>query len=154
MYAAFKRRLYPNGRPGPLARWLNAGWAALHAWGVAPDWLVTLEVPGRRSGRLIRFPLVMVVVDGERYLASMLGPQALWVQNVAAAAGRARLLHGKRETVRLVLVPIAARPRLIKAYLQVAPGARPHIAIDKDAPVEAFAGIAAQVPVFRIEPLD
>lgn len=151
MYAAFKRGLYPNGRPGPLARWLNDGWAALHTLGIAPDRLVTLEVVGRRSGRRIRFPLVMAMVDGERYLAAMLGPEALWVRNVEAAGGRARLLHGKREEVRLTLVPVEARPRLIKAYLQVAPGARPHIAVDKDAPLESFADIAAQVPVFRVE---
>ncbi|HRE26413.1 MAG TPA: hypothetical protein PK954_07245, partial [Anaerolineales bacterium] len=92
LFEVTKRWLYAHGRPNPLARWLNAGWAAVHAWGVAPNWLVTLEVVGRRSGRVIRFPLVMAVVDGERYLASMLGPKALWVQNVAAAEGRARLL--------------------------------------------------------------
>ena len=153
MYAAFKRGLYPNGRPGPLARWLNEGWATLHALGIAPNRLVTLEVVGRRSGRRIRFPLVMAVVDGERYLAAMLGPGSLWVRNVEAADGRARVLHGKREEVRLAPVPVEARPRLIKAYLQVAPGARPHIAIDKDAPLEAFAAIAAHVPVFRLEPV-
>ena len=152
MFNTLKRRLYPNGRPNTLARLLNAGWAALHAWGIAPNWLVTLEVVGRRSGRTIRFPLVLAVVDGERYLASMLGPGALWVRNVEAAGGRARLLHGKREEVRLVPVPIEARPRLIKAYLQVAPGARPHVAIDKDAPLAAFVDIAEQVPVFRLEP--
>lgn len=152
MYAAVKRRLYPKGRPGPLARWLNDGWATLHALGIAPNWLVTLEVVGRRSGRRIRFPLVMAVVDGDRYLAAMLGPEALWVRNVEAADGRARLLHGRREEVRLVAVPVGDRPRLIKAYLQVAPGARPHIPVDKDAPLEAFGEIAERVPVYRIEP--
>jgi len=152
LFEVTKRWLYAHGRPNPLARWLNAGWAAVHAWGVAPNWLVTLEVVGRRSGRVIRFPLVMAVVDGERYLASMLGPKALWVQNVAAAEGRARLLHGKREAVRLVSVPVADRAPVLKAYLQVAPGARPHVPIDKDAPLEAFAAIAEQVPVYRVEP--
>jgi deazaflavin-dependent oxidoreductase (nitroreductase family) len=59
-----------------MARALNRLSATVHALGVAPDYLVTLEVTGRRSGRPISFPLVMVVVDGERYLVSMLGPGA------------------------------------------------------------------------------
>jgi hypothetical protein len=45
----------------------------VYALGIAPNHLVTLEVPGRRSGRPISFPLVMAVVDGQRYLVSMLG---------------------------------------------------------------------------------
>jgi hypothetical protein len=38
----------------------------------------------------------------------------------------------------------------LKAYLQRAPGARPHIAIDQDAPLREFEKIAARVPVFRV----
>ena len=64
----FKRWLYRGNRPHALARALNRGWAIVHALGIAPNYLVTLEVPGRRSGRAISFPLVMAVVDGERYL--------------------------------------------------------------------------------------
>lgn len=52
---------------------LNNCWAAVYALGVAPNYLVTLEVSGRRSGRIIRLQLVMVAVEGERYLVSMLG---------------------------------------------------------------------------------
>lgn len=146
----FKRWLYRGGRPNWLGRVINAGWAAIHSLGVAPDLLVTLEVRGSRTGRLIAFPLAMVVMDGERYLVSMLGKDAAWVHNVRAAHGYALLRHGKTEQVRLVPVEIEARPRILKAYLQLAPGARPHIPVDKDAPVEAFAAIAADFPVFRV----
>lgn len=65
-YPRFKRWLYKGNRPGGLARLLNRAWAIAHARGVAPDYLVTLEVTGRRSGRVISFPLVMALVDGER----------------------------------------------------------------------------------------
>jgi hypothetical protein len=37
------------------------------------------------------------------------------------------------------------------AYLRLAPGARPHIPISKDAPVAKFEKIAAEYPVFRME---
>jgi len=94
----------------------------------------------------------MAVVEGDRYLVSMLGSEAAWVRNVKAAAGRAVLRHGRIEQVRLEEIPPEKRPPVLKAYLQCAPGARPHVAVDKDAPLEHFEAIAAQIPVFRILP--
>jgi deazaflavin-dependent oxidoreductase (nitroreductase family) len=150
MWRRFKRWLYRGQRPNTLARWLNRGSAAVHARGIAPDYLVTLDVVGRRSGRPISLPLVMAVLDRERYLVSMLGEDAAWVRNVKAAAGRAVLRHGRTEHVRLEELAIERRAPVLKAYLQRAPGARPHIPVDKDAPLEAFEAIAARIPVFRV----
>jgi hypothetical protein len=42
------------------------------------------------------------------------------------------------------------RGPVLKAHLLRAPGARPHIPVDKDAPIEEFEAIAAQFPVFRV----
>ncbi len=150
--AWFKRWLYRGGRPNVLARLINAGWAAIHALGVAPNLLVTLQVKGSRTARIISFPLAMVVMDGERYLVSMLGKEAAWVRNVRAANGEAVLRHGRTEGVRLVPVDVGQRPPILKRYLELAPGARPHIPVDKDAPLEAFAAVAADFPVFRVLP--
>ena len=153
VYPQLKRWLYRNDRPGRLASWLNRGWAYAHARGIAPDYLVTLEVRGRRSGRTISFPLVMVVVAAERYLVSMLGAEAAWVRNVKAADGRAVLRHGRTERVRLEDVPASQRAPILRAYLQRAPGARPHIAVHKDAPLAEFEAIAETIPVFRVLPV-
>jgi deazaflavin-dependent oxidoreductase (nitroreductase family) len=149
-----KRWLYRDGRPHALARALNRGWATLHARGIAPNHLVTLEIRGRRSGRAISFPLVMVVFDGERFLVSMLGEDAAWVRNVQAAAGRAVLRHGRTEAVRLVELEAEKRAPVLRAYLQRAPGARPHLPVHKDAPLEAFERVAGRIPVFRVLPAD
>lgn len=130
---------------------MNRGWAILHAIGIAPDYFVTLEVVGRRSGRTIAFPLVMAAIGHERYLVSMLGEEAAWVRNVRAAGGRARLRHGRTEDVRLVELPVERRAPVIPIYLRRAPGARPHIPVAIDAPLEQFEAIAAQIPVFRVE---
>src|SRR5262245_16550199 len=100
MLRQFSRWLYRGHRPNALARWINRGTAAVFARGVAPNYFVMLEVVGRRSGRPISFPLVMAVVDGERYLVSMLGADVAWVQNVKAASGRAVLRHGRTAQVR------------------------------------------------------
>ena len=149
-WAEFTRWLYRGHRPNALARAMNRVSAVVHSLGVAPDYAVTLEVTGRRSGRVISFPLVMAVVGGERYLVSMLGADVAWVRNLSAAGGRARLRHGRSERVQLEEIPVAERAPILKAYLKRAPGARPHISVDKDAPLEEFAAIAAQIPVFRV----
>ena len=146
----FKRWLYQGNRPNALARALNRGWAIVHSLGIFPNWLVTLEVTGRRSGRTLSFPLAMAVVDGQRYLVSMLGADVNWVRNLRAAGGHARLRHGRTERVRLEEVPVPERPAVLKAYLKRAPGARPHVPVDKDAPIEAFEAVAAAIPVFRV----
>lgn len=147
---ALHRWLYRGGRPNWLARALNRGWAAIHALGVAPNYMVTLEVPGWRSGRLISLPLAMVSLAGERYLVSMLGANAAWVRNVQAAGGNATIRHGRSEQVRLVELPADQRAPVLQLYLRRAPGARPHLPVDKDAPLAEFEAIAAQYPVFRV----
>jgi F420H(2)-dependent quinone reductase len=142
--------LYRGGRPNWVATIVNRLWAAVHALGVAPNYLVTLEVQGRRSGRRISLPLVMVVIEGERYLVSMLGAEAEWVQNVKAAGGNVTLRHGRREEVHLEEVAADRRAPVLRDYLKRAPGARPHLPIDKDAPLSEFERVSAQFPVFRI----
>lgn len=150
---SFKKSLYAGGRPGLIAKAMNAIWAKLHAWGIAPNYLVTLEIVGRKSGKVIAFPLVMLACAGERYFVSMLGEQANWVRNLQAAEGQATLRHGRTESVRLDVVPVQERPPLLKAYLQIAPGARPHVLIDKDAPLGEFERVATTYPVFKVNPI-
>lgn len=151
---SINRRLYRGGRPNRVARTLNRGWAAVYAAGVAPNYLVSLEVKGRKSGRIIRFPLVMVVVEGRRYLVSMLGENTNWVRNLKAANNEATLRHGLREQVRLEEIEPSLRAPVLRAYLQRAPGARPHMPVDKDAPLAEFERVARRFPVFRVVPME
>lgn len=148
---ALKRWMYRGGRPNQLTKILNKGWAFFHSLGFFPNYMVTLEVIGRQSGKKISFPLAMTVMNRERYLVSMLGQDANWVRNVRAANGRAKLVHGMVEQVVLEEVDVALRAPIIKAFLGHAPGARPHIPVNKDAPISEFEKIAAQYPVFRVE---
>ena len=146
------RWLYRGQRPNWIARILNRAWAAVASSGVASNYLVTLEVSGRKSGRIASLPLVMAVVDGERYLVSMLGDNVQWVLNVRAAGGKAVLRSGAREEVQLEEVPTDRRAPILRAYLQRAPGARPHVPVNKDAALAEFEKIAAEFPVFRLAP--
>jgi deazaflavin-dependent oxidoreductase (nitroreductase family) len=134
----FTRWLYHGQRPNWIARTVNRAWATLFSSGVTPDYMVTLEVTGRKSGRTVSLPMVVTVVDGQRYLVSMLGENVHWVHNVRAAGGRAVLRRGGREEIHLEEVPPDARSPILKAYLQHAPGARPHLRVSKDAPLTDF----------------
>ena len=147
-----RKWLYRGGRPNRVARLADRFTAALSARGVGPDYLVTLEVPGRRSGRTVSLPIVVADVRGECYLVSMLGEGVNWVRNIRAAGGDATLRHGRREEVRLEEVAPEQRAPVLKAYLGRAPNARVHIPVDKDAPLTDFERMAGRFPVFRIAP--
>ena len=151
---AFKRWMYRGGRPNIFAKIQNRGWAILHSLGIFPARYVTLELAGRKSGKTVSLPLAMTVVNGERYLVSMLGEETNWVRNVRAANGKARLVHGISEQVFLEEVDIKLRAPILKAYLQIAPGARAHIPIHKDATIPEFEKIVSKYPIFRIETIN
>ena len=85
---SLQRWFYAGGRPNWMARLLDRGTAAVSARGVGPECLVALEMPGRRSGRIVRLPVVVAGIGSERYLVSMLGEEANWVRNVRAAGAR------------------------------------------------------------------
>ena len=109
-----------------------------------------LEVPGRRTGKTISFPVVVADYQGGRYLVSMLGDGTNWVRNVRAADGRAVLRRGHREAVRLEEVDPGQRAAILRRYLECSPGARSHIPVSPGAPLEEFDRIAARYPVFRV----
>jgi deazaflavin-dependent oxidoreductase (nitroreductase family) len=148
------RWFYRTGRPNRAARVLNRLSVLQVRAGLMPDRVVTLEVPGRTSGRTVSFPLVAVDQNGEIYLVAMLGRRTNWVRNVAANGGRAVLRRRRIAPmpVKLREVAPADRAPILKRFLALAPGGRPHIPVDRHAPLAEFARIAPQIPVFRVVP--
>src|SRR5690606_40374472 len=105
----------------------------------------------RRSGRLVQVPVAVAEVDGVAHLVSMLGPGAGWVRNVEAAGGRARLhWRGRERDVLLAPVPVEDRPPVLRRYLAVAPGARPHVGLGPDASLARLRKVADRLPVYRV----
>jgi deazaflavin-dependent oxidoreductase (nitroreductase family) len=148
---AVKRWMYRRGRPGWLARAMNRLDAAQFSAGLlSPGRAVTLEVRGRRSGRVISVPVAVADYQDQQYLVSMLGNDSNWVRNVRAAGGHAVLRRRRRQPVLLEEVEVGARAPILRRYLAVAPGARPHLPVNQHSPLEAFAAIAERYPVFRI----
>jgi F420H(2)-dependent quinone reductase len=104
-----KQWLYRGQRPGWIAKILDRMWANTASRNVMPNGFVALEVIGRKSGRIVSFPLVMVTVDGQRYLASMLGDNTQWVRNVRASGGKAVLGSGGHENIQLEEISVDQR---------------------------------------------
>jgi hypothetical protein len=146
----YRRWLHRGGRPNRFARFQDHATALAFAAGIAGRRGAALRIKGRRTGRDITFPVAIADYEGERYLVSMLGEDVNWVRNLRAAGGHAVLKHGRREAVRLEEVDVSDRAPILRRYLQVAPGARPHIPASPGAPVGDFERISPDYPVFRI----
>jgi len=144
---------YRDRRPTRLGRVANRAMTRLTRAGLIPIQVV-LDVPGARSGQMRSTVLVAPRVDGVDYLVSMLGERSEWVRNVRAAGGVATLRRGRRAgPVRLEEVPVEARAPVLKEYCRVAFSGRRHFPYPPSAPVEEFARIAADYPVFRVTPV-
>lgn len=126
------------------------GWYA--GLGLPPRIMAALEVRGRRSGRVRSNPIVIATVEGRPYLVSMLGPDSDWVKNVRAADGAAVIRRGRRRRVHLVPIPTEKRAQVLREYVRIAPGGRPHFPVRVGAPLADFEKIAEGYPVFRIDP--
>jgi hypothetical protein len=116
------------------------------------SYLVTLEVRGRRSGRPLALPLVIVVLVGERYLVV----HARAVRELGAqregSGGDATLRHGRCEEMRLEELVVDRRAPVLKTYLKQTPNARAHLPVTKDAPLAEFERVAPRFSVFRVVP--
>ncbi len=146
--------------PRWYTRLQGIGFAA--TWlGISPADVITLEVPGRRSGVVRRTNLVLVRHDGTRYVVALAG-ESEWVRNVRAADGRVIIgRRGQRRAARLVEVPVAHRPPILQANLLRwgrAPDAR---AVAREAAnnfgvagpdLAELATVAHRHPVFRVLP--
>ena len=142
--------MYPGGRPTPEAQAIHRRFVA----GPLPRLLpiaCVLEVPGRLSAHVIKVPLAVVRYRGSWFLVSMFGEQSNWVKNVRASHGQAVMIHGRRRPVRLVEVAPEERAPIIKRYLLLAIGARPHMRVKWRSPLSDFEVVAADYPVFHVE---
>jgi hypothetical protein len=121
-------------------------------FGLLPPILLTLQVRGRRSGLVRSNILVVTQHEGLRYFVSMLGDRSEWVRNVRAAGGEAFVKRGRSRPVKLIEIPAEERGPILRAYCQVATSGRKHLPVSPDASLSEFGAIAADYPVFRIDP--
>jgi F420H(2)-dependent quinone reductase len=149
--STFQRWQFRTGRPNRSARVMSRLLGIAFGAGVGPSQAATLEVRGRKTGRKISFPIVVVDYEGERYLVAMLGDQTNWVRNLRAD-NRAVLQRGTRENVSLVEDFSGNRAAILRRYLEISAGARPFFPITRRAPLVDFERIVNEYPVFRVAP--
>ena len=148
----YLRYFYRDWRPTLLGKLVTGALAWLSGLGILPPILVTLQVRGRRSGRLHAKILVLAEHGGQRYLVSMLGNNSEWVRNVRAAGGEAFVKRGRSRPVHLTEIPANERGPILREYCRVATSGRHHFPVPYDAPVSEFDALAERYPVFRIDP--
>ncbi|EME64115.1 Zn-dependent oxidoreductase [Rhodococcus ruber BKS 20-38] len=150
----------PYRPPPPLYARLQWIGHALTRLRLSPRSVVTLEVPGRRSGVVRRTNLVLLDHDGEQYLLSLAG-QSQWARNVRAAGGHAVLARGRRRrAVTLVEVPVPARADIVRAYLlrggrqpghrKIAREADMYFGLTGEPTPAELAAVAPRYPVFHV----
>jgi deazaflavin-dependent oxidoreductase (nitroreductase family) len=133
---------------------------ALTWLGLSPRQVVTLEVPGRRSGAIRRTNLLLAEHDGKHYLVALAG-ESQWVRNVRAAGGRVVLGRRRgRHAATLEEVPVRDRAPVIQAYMlrwgrrpgsaQVAREARDYFGVSSDPTLAEIASVADRYPVFLV----
>lgn len=150
--SGYLRYFYRDWRPTRFGRIWNSAWAWVSGLGLTPQALITLQVKSRSNGRLCSTILVSTSHEGSRYVVSMLGDNSEWVKNVRAGDGKAFIKRGRARRVVLQEIPPDGRAPILKAWSQVAASGRQHLPVPPEAPVSAFEAIAADYPVFRIDP--
>ena len=152
-HSGYLRYFYRDRRPTLVGRIWNSAYAFVSGLGLTPQHVVTLQVVSRRNGSLGSTVLVATHHQGQRYLVSMLGDGSEWVQNVRAAGGRAFIKRGRSRPVMLTDIKAEERGPILKSWCQAATSGRKHLPVAYDAPLSAFEAIAADYPVFRIDPV-
>jgi glyoxylase-like metal-dependent hydrolase (beta-lactamase superfamily II) len=147
----------PSGPYRKLSRWLGPAATSLR---LVPDDVITVEVPGRRSGVIRRTTIVRAVCGGGHYAVSLAG-ESDWVRNVRAAGGEVVIGGRQRRAARLAEVPVPQRAPVIRAYLlrwgrhpgsrAVAREARYYFGVSSKVSLDEIQGVAEHYPVFRIE---
>jgi len=145
---ALLARCYRGTSATAFGKAISRFWANWASFGLPPWRQVGLELKGRKTGHRHVVAMVIAQCAGAEYLVSMLG-ECEWVRN-ARAQGGGWIISRKRRKVRLEEVPVDLRPPIIREYLRLAPGARPHIGLGKRAILEECEGVAPKHPVFRI----
>ena len=139
-------------RPHTLDRFFNRAFGFMVKLGLSLPHNYLLEVRGRKSGRIYSTPVNLLEISGKRYLVAPRG-YTQWVRNIEASGEASLVKRGRREAFRFQPVPDAAKPEILKAYLD-----RFKLTVQRFFPIpagsaaDAFQPLASRYPVFEIVP--
>lgn len=130
-------------------RTMNAIFGTMVRLGLIPG-AHLMSVPGRKSGKMQTIPLYVLRHEGQRWLvAGYAGSD--WVKNVRVARW-CMLIHDRvKERVQVIEVEDPeVRSIVLREFVRKAPGANRAYSISPNAPLEEYAAIVAEHPVFRV----
>ena len=118
--------------------------------GISPRGANILSVRGRKTGEWRSTPVNPLDFEGDRYLVAPRG-DTHWVRNIRAS-GEGRLTLGRRtRDIKVLEVPDAEKPPLLRAYLKVwRAETGKFFGVSKDPSQEELERAAPNHPVFRI----
>jgi deazaflavin-dependent oxidoreductase (nitroreductase family) len=139
--------------PSAVEKIFNRAFGFLVGLGLGFSYNYLLQVRGRKSGKLYSTPIDLLELNGRRYLVAPRG-RTQWVRN-AEAAGEVTLKKGSsRQQYRLSSIPDAARPAILKAYLDnFKTEVQRYFPVPAGSPVEAFTELTASYPAFELLPI-
>ena len=137
-------------QPSPLDRIVNRVFAFLVKIGVGLAHNFLLEVQGRKSGRIYSTPVNVLTYKHKRYLVAPRG-DTQWVRNVVVREKATLVKGAKREDVHLQPIADAAKPELLKTYLdRYKLTVQRYFPIPAGSPLKTFEPLAGRYPVFEI----
>ena len=136
----------------PMEQFFNRTFGFLVGLGLSPSYNYLLEVKGRKSGKSYSTPVNLHEVNGKQYLVAPRG-RTQWVRN-AEVAGEVTLKKiGRRLTFELRPLTDSEKPEILKSYLmRYSAAVQRFFPVRPDAPLQAFAEIAAGYPAFELIP--
>jgi deazaflavin-dependent oxidoreductase (nitroreductase family) len=139
-------------KPTAGERLFNRAFGLLVGLGLGLSHNYLVEVRGRKSGKIYATPIDLLELNGKRFLVAPRG-RTQWVRN-AEAAGEVTLKKGRmRLRYRILPVPDAGKPELLKAYLdRFKTTVQRYFPVPASSPPQAFIQVASNYPVFELLP--
>jgi deazaflavin-dependent oxidoreductase (nitroreductase family) len=136
--------------PNLVERAVNRAYGWLTTRGIGPSYSWLLLTTGRKTGVVHSTPVNILAYDGKFYLVGTRG-YTQWSRNAAVAGELTLKRRRKQITCRVFAVPEERKAELLKAYLtRFNWMVRRFFPVQSEAPVAAFAAVAARYPVFEL----
>jgi len=136
----------------PAEQFFNRVFGFFVGLGLSPSYNYLLEVKGRKSGKIYSTPVNLHDVNGKQYLVAPRG-RTQWVRNAEVSGEITLKKRGRRWTYKLRALPDAEKPKILKSYLmRYGATVQRFFPVRPDAPLAAFAEIAAGYPAFELIP--
>src|SRR5713226_5235930 len=136
----------------PAEQFFNRAFGFFVGLGLSPSYNYMLEVKGRKSGKIYSTPVNLHEVNGRQFLVAPRG-RTQWVRNAEVSGEVTLKKRGRRRVYKLRSLADSEKPEILKSYLmRYSAAVRRFFPVRPDAPLAAFAEIAAGYPAFELIP--